>query len=69
MNDVIPRILTMKQYVDHAKIREAEGFQMTTKELLALAQFTKEDLFGAVALAFTYGRAKGYQMAKGGVHE
>lgn len=67
MNDTITRILTMKRYVDHAQIRGVEGFQVTTKELLALAEYTRQDLFGAVLLAFTYGRTKGYQMAKGGV--
>jgi hypothetical protein len=62
--DIITRILEMKQYVDRTQIGNATGFQMTTKELLALAKFTNEDLCGAVLLAFNYGRAKGYRLAK-----
>lgn len=67
-DDVITRILTIKQYVDHAKIKAGEESQVTTKELLTLAKFSGQDLFGAIHLAFTYGRAKGYQAAtaKGG---
>lgn len=65
MEDIITRILTMNQYVDHAKVKAGEGFQVTTKELLTLAKFANQDLFGAIHLAFTYGRAKGYRAAKG----
>ncbi len=63
MEDAITRILTMKQYVDHARVKGGEGFQVTTKELLALAEFSRQDLFGAFLLAFAYGQAKGYRAA------
>lgn len=69
MEDVTNRILSMKQYVDRAKIKEAEGYQVSSKELLALAELTHQDLFGAVLLAFTYGRAMGFNLAKEGVQK
>jgi len=64
MEDAITRILAMKQYIDHTRVKESEGYLATTKELLALAEYSRQDLFGALLLAFTYGRAKGYQMAR-----
>ena len=64
--DVITGILSMKQYVDHAKVKADEKFQVTTKELLALAKFSGQDLFGAILLAFTYGgpRATGRRQGR-----
>ena len=61
--DAITKILAMKQYVDHARVNVDESFQVTSKELTALAVFSGQDLFGAILLAFTYGRAKGYRAA------
>lgn len=63
VEDAITRILAMKQYVDHARVNVDESFQVTSKELTALAKFSGQDLFGAILLAFTYGRAKGYRAA------
>jgi len=63
MGDAITKILTMKHYVDHVRVKGGEDYQITSKELLALADFSRQDFFGAILLAFTYGRAKGYQMA------
>jgi len=65
MDDVITRILTMKRYVDHAKVKVDDAYKLTTKELHALAKFAHQDLFGAIALAFAYGQVKGYRAAKG----
>ena len=63
--DIITRILTIKQYVDRAKVKVDDGYKLTTKELCAISKFTQQDLFGAIALAFTYGQTKGYRAAKG----
>lgn len=61
--DAITKILTMKQYIDRARVNVDENFRVTSKELIALAEFSGQDLFGAILLAFTYGRAKGYRAA------
>lgn len=57
----------MKQYVDKTNIRESDRYQMKMTEWSALVNATQhgaEYSAGAIALAFNYGKAKGYRAAK-----
>lgn len=54
------KLWEIRRYIDSAKV------QNTTQALLALGQFAGDGLYDAILLAFAYGRAKGWQAAKGG---
>lgn len=56
----------IRRYVDSVKVQNTIQALPTTKELLALGQFAGDGLYDAILLAFAYGRAKGWQAAKGG---
>lgn len=47
------------RYIDSAEVQASTQALPTTKELLALGQFTVDGLYDAILLAFAYGRAKG----------
>lgn len=53
-------------YIDSANVRDTTQELPTTKELLALGQLAGDGLYDVILLAFAYGRAKGWQAAKGG---
>ena len=60
------RLCEIRSYVDGTRIRSKDQSSLlTSKDLLALGEFTRQDLYGAILLAFFYGRAKGYRVAKG----
>lgn len=60
------RLCEIRSYVDGTRIRSKDQSSLlTSKDLLALGEFTRQDLYGAILLAFSYGRAKGYRVAKG----
>ena len=61
------RLWEIRSYIDNTKIRDKDQSLPTTKDLLALGRFTQQDFYGAILLAFAYGRAKGWQAAKGGM--
>lgn len=60
------KLWEIRRYVDSVKVQNTTQSLPTTKELLALGQFAGDDLYDAILLAFAYGRAKGWQAAKGG---
>jgi len=47
----------IRSYVDSVRIRREDAC-VESKDLLALGKFAQDDFFGAILLAFTYGRAK-----------
>lgn len=59
------KLREIRHYVDSAKVQGTEHTLPTLKELLALRQFAGVELYDAILLAFAYGRAKGWQTAKG----
>ncbi len=60
------RLCEIRSYVDGTRIQDKDKSSLpTTKDLLALGEFTRQDFYGALLLAFAYGRAKGYRVAKG----
>ena len=61
------KLWEIRRYIDSAKVQNTTQALPTTKELLALGQFAGDGLYDAILLAFAYGRAKGWQAAKGGV--
>ena len=60
------RLCEIRSYIDNTKIRDKDQSLPTTKDLLALGAYTRQDFYGAILLAFSYGRAKGYRAAKKG---
>lgn len=54
------RLAEIRKYVDDAKPEIGCG---SSKDLLALAEFAKRDMFGALLLAIVYGQAQGCQVA------
>ncbi|WP_300414601.1 hypothetical protein [uncultured Oscillibacter sp.] len=58
------RLCEIRNYVAGTRIRGGDQSRLTSKEILALGEFTRQDFYGAILLAFSYGRAKGYQTAK-----
>lgn len=62
------RLCEIRSYVDGTRIQSKDQSSLlTSKDLLALGKFTQQDFYGAILLAFSYGRAKGYQAATGEV--
>ena len=57
------RLCEIRSYIDNTKIRGEDQSILTSKDLLALGRFTHQDFYGAILLAFAYGRAKGYRAA------
>lgn len=57
------RLWEIRAYVDSTKPVNSTGFSTTTKDLLALEEFSKRDLYGAFLLAVAYGQAMGYRAA------
>lgn len=55
----------IKQYVKKTKIPNRERYDMYQTDVLAILN-ESEDIFSAVFLAFTYGRAKGFRAAERG---
>lgn len=55
------RLAEIRKYVDDTKLEIAIG---NSKDLLALMEFSKRDLYGALLLAIAYGQAVGYRAAK-----
>lgn len=60
------KLWEIRRYIDSVKVQNTTQALPTTKELLALGQFAGDGLYDAILLAFAYGRAKGWQAAKGG---
>ncbi len=59
------QLCEIRSYVDGTKIQSKDQSScLASKEILALGEFTRQDFYGAILLAFSYGRAKGYQTAK-----
>lgn len=59
------QLCEIRSYVDGTRIQSKDQSSLiTSKDLLALGKFTQQDFYGAILLAFSYGRAKGYQTAK-----
>lgn len=57
----------MKRYIERTKLKPNGKFHMDTAEafeLAAAAVQTKDAAFRIIALAFNYGKAKGYRAAK-----
>ena len=54
----------IQKYIDETKIRERDrkAFDLLTSEWIAIVK--KGDICDAVALAFDYGRAKGYRAGR-----
>lgn len=61
------KLWEIRHYVDRTEVKNDIQMLPTTKELLALGQFAEDGLYDAILLAFAYGRAKGWQAAKGSV--
>lgn len=60
------RLWEIRNYVSETSVQDIDQSSLPmTKDLLALGEFTQEDFYGAILLAFSYGRAKGWQAAKG----
>ena len=58
------RLAEIRKYVDDAKPTFGHG---SSKDLLALSEFAKRDMCGALLLAVLYGRAQGNRAARGEV--
>ena len=54
----------MKYYIDKTKMRNAERYDIYMSECIAIYDLMQFDVYRAICLAFHYGRAKGYRMAK-----
>lgn len=61
------RLCEIRSYVAGTRICGDDQSRLTSKEILALGEFTRQDFYGAILLAFSYGRAKGYRAATGEV--
>lgn len=58
------RLAEIRKYVDDTKPKISGG---NSKDLLALVEFSRQDLCGALLLAIVYGQARGYRSAAGEV--
>lgn len=58
------RLAEIRKYVDDTKPKITGG---NSKDLLALVEFSRQDLCGALLLAIVYGQARGYRSAAGEV--
>lgn len=56
------RLVKIRQYVDDTKPKAGP---CSSKDLLALADFSRRDLFGALLLAIMYGQAQGCRATRG----
>lgn len=54
----------MVAYIERTKLRNTIQYDMDIEEYRELYMASKYDTFNAIYLAFCYGRAKGYRMAK-----
>lgn len=57
----------MKRYIERTKMDKSDRFCLywpETMELARTAVQTKDDAIRVIALAFNYGKAKGYRAAK-----
>lgn len=56
----------MKRYIERTPMKKADNYCLVYGEVAELAGAAKETdaLFDIIALAFDYGRAKGYRAAK-----
>jgi len=61
--DTIEKI---KRYIERTGVKYslAAPYQMNLGEMFALAHLSREDVIGAICLAFDYGRAKGERSAR-----
>lgn len=55
------RLSEIRTFVHDTKLEISSG---SSKDLLALATFSRRDLYGALMLAIVYGQAQGYRAAK-----
>lgn len=51
-------------YIERTKMEDNDDYGMKCGETIALAHITDERPVDAILLAFSYGRAKGYRLAK-----
>ncbi len=54
----------IQKYIERTKMGDRNGYCMKCGEMLELASVTDKKPVDAVVLAFNYGMAKGYRMAK-----
>lgn len=55
----------MRAYIQRTKIKNAHGYKITSDEIQRLFEIVYNgDIWTAVTLAFNYGQAKGYRLAK-----
>ena len=56
----------IRRYAHNTKIKEYDRYRycMRLDELRALYEYSKDDVCGALCLAFDFGMAKGYRAAK-----
>lgn len=61
--DTIEKI---QRYIERTGVKYQTGtpYQMNLGEMFALAHLSREDVTGAICLAFDYGRAKGERSAR-----
>lgn len=55
------RIMEMKRFIDRSGALIIKRPTVSSKDLLAVGEFAKQDLYGAIFLAIAYGMACGYQ--------
>lgn len=58
------KIMDIKQFIDCSDALIIEQLIASSKDVLALGEFAKRDLYGAIFLAIAYGMACGYQKAE-----
>lgn len=63
MSTTETRLFEIRSYVDSTRIPK-EHSCLSSKDLLALGTVADRNYFDAILLAFSYGRAKGYQAGK-----
>ncbi len=47
------KLWEIRHYIDSTKVPGKKRYLLTSKELLALGEFTHQDFYGAILLAFT----------------
>lgn len=62
LRDLENRLSKIRQSV---KVADPKIGHVSSKDLLALAEYSKRDLYSAFALAIVYGQAQGLRAAKG----
>ena len=60
----IPGIERINAYIDRTKIPNDLGYDIKTSEISILGSLGELSPFRAIIIAFLYGKAKGYRMAK-----